>query len=116
MKKGINCIAHIILIGFSFICIVPLILLISTSFTAQSDLVEYGVRLIPQKFVLDSYKILFSDFGQVLQAYKISIIVTVLGTIIDIFMCALVAYPLSRGDFRYGQRGAYSGNRRSKVF
>lgn len=100
MKKH-SILPHMVLLLFSAACVIPMLLLLATSLTPQSDLVRDGVRLIPQHISLDAYRIVFSDMGAILRAYKISVVVTVVGTAVNIMLCALIAYPLSRKNFRY---------------
>ncbi len=104
MKKNNFMFQSGLTILFTIICLLtlfPFLLLLSTSFTSEPDLMEYGFRLIPKNFSLDAYKFVFEDPMVVFRAYGVtglfSAVVMVLGT----FLMALIAYPLSRKDFRY---------------
>ena len=89
---------------FSVICfltIFPFLLLLSTAFTSEHDLMEYGFRIIPKNISLDAFKFVFKDPKVVFRAYGVtgsfSTVVMILGT----FLMALIAYPLSRKEFMY---------------
>lgn len=89
---------------FSIICfltIFPFLLLLSTAFTSEHDLMEYGFRIIPKNISLDAFKFVFKDPMVVFRAYGVtglfSTVVMVLGT----FLMALIAFPLSRKEFMY---------------
>jgi len=87
--------------GFAVICIIPIIAVIAISFSNQQDIVAFGYKLIPQNIDLTAYEYILKSPKQVLDAYKITTIVTVLGTVFSLAVIALIAYPLSRMDFRY---------------
>jgi len=96
-----NAILNIILLGYALVCILPLVLVISVSLTDESTLALYGYRFFPKKFSIYAYEFIFSTGSQVVSAYGITILVTVLGTILSILIIALYAYPISRRDFKY---------------
>lgn len=81
--------------------ILPLIAILSISFSNSSDIVEYGYKLLPVHFTDDGYAYLFNNPKTILDAYKVTIIITVAGTLVFLVMGSLCAYPLSRIDFRY---------------
>lgn len=97
---------YIILIICMLCAVLPFILLLSSSFTDDSTLMREGYNFWPKEFSAYAYKYLFSSNGmKVLQAYKITIIVTVVGTAISLLIGPMLAWPLSRKDYK-----------RSKVF
>ncbi len=94
-------IIHISMILYSLTILIPFVLLISISLSSETDISHYGYRFIPKNIVFTAYKFIFADLGQIIQSYKISIIVSGLGTFISVLMMALCAYSLSRQDFKY---------------
>ncbi|GAE07156.1 carbohydrate ABC transporter permease [Paenibacillus sp. JCM 10914] len=74
----------------------PFVLLISASLTDEMAIIQEGYAFIPKEFSLESYKFLFSDPLMIINAYSISIIVTLIGTFASLLIMALLAYPLSR--------------------
>ncbi len=94
-------ITAVVLGGFALLCFIPIIAVISISFSNQQDIVNFGYKLIPQNIDLTAYKYILKSPAQVLSAYKVTTIVTVLGTLFSLSVIALIAYPLSRMDFRY---------------
>ncbi len=79
-------------------CVAPFILLISSSFSSESSLVEHGYKFFPSEFSLEAYKYLWSVKADIGRAYLMSFIITGVGTIASITMTILFAYPLSRKD------------------
>ncbi len=85
----------------SIICIVPMLYVLSISISSETEIVKWGYKLIPKKIDFIAYKILLSSPWQLINAYKISIAVTVFGTIFNLLVTSMVAFPLSRKDFKY---------------
>jgi putative aldouronate transport system permease protein len=90
-----------IFILYSLLCIIPLVLVFSISFSDETSILANGYKLIPTDFSLKAYDVLFKDFEQILHSYGISIFVTVIGTILGVMLTAFYAYPLSRQDLPY---------------
>lgn len=94
-------IINIILIIMSITYIIPIITMISVSFSSEKSIIDYGYSIIPKVFSTDAYKIAFENPYQILQSYKITILFTVIGTVASMLIQSLMAYPLSRKSFRY---------------
>lgn len=90
---------NIIFILIVIFTIAPFLLLVSSSFTDEQILTQYGYNFLPKKFSLDSYIYLFKSSDKIFRAYGITIFVTVFGTIISLLVTTLFAYPLSRKEF-----------------
>jgi putative aldouronate transport system permease protein len=81
--------------------LIPLYVIVISSLTSEASLVENGYRLWPEEFSTMAYTFLFSQGSIVITAYKNTIISTVAGTVLSVFMVGLYAYPLSRDNFKY---------------
>ncbi|MDG0791313.1 carbohydrate ABC transporter permease [Cohnella ginsengisoli] len=79
--------------------IIPIVLVLSASFTDENTLTLHGYALIPEKFSLQAYRYILKDAGQLFLSYKVTILVTVAGTLLSLLTTALLAYPLSRRVF-----------------
>jgi putative aldouronate transport system permease protein len=97
----IKIVVNFLLIAFCLTTILPLVLTISISLTDSFTITKTGYTLIPAKFSTMAYEWIFRYPKQIIMGYKNSIIVTALGTLINLFITALIAYPLSRPDFKY---------------
>ncbi|GAB6929039.1 carbohydrate ABC transporter permease [Paenibacillus sp. JCM 10914] len=93
LEQGI---IHFIFVVVCSLCLIPFVLLISASLTDEMAIIQEGYAFIPKEFSLESYKFLFSDPLMIINAYSISIIVTLIGTFASLLIMALLAYPLSR--------------------
>ena len=77
-NKKLRIIANVVLFIMTLLCILPLILLVVSSFTAEEVLVQNGYSFFPEKFSLYAYQYIFKTGNAVLQAYGISVILTVI--------------------------------------
>lgn len=100
-RRTVSIISNIILGIFAALCIIPIVAIVSISLSNQADIVEHGYKLIPMNIDFTAYEYLFKAPGQIINAYGVSIFVTLVGTIFSISVVALIAYPLSRADFGY---------------
>lgn len=100
-SKIANIILHAIFIMLLLCCILPVILVIIISFTDQAWIDMNGYSFFPSKFSLAAYSYIFTTSSSVLNAYKVTILSTVTGTIISVLSIALYAYPLSRPDLKF---------------
>lgn len=100
VNKVSRSIIHCIFIVFCLTCILPIIAIVSISLSDKLDLVNFGYRLIPVRFDVSAYKYIFNSPAHILNSYKISILVTVLGTFAGLLINSLIAYPLSRNEFK----------------
>ena len=94
-------IVNLILIFLALAAILPFILVLSSSLTDERTLVRYGYSFIPRVFSPYAYQFVFSRNGSyVLRATWLTLLVTVVGTSLHLLIAPLLAYPLSRRDFK----------------
>ena len=97
-NKGFRFVMSFIMLLFVLACILPFILLISSSFTSEAALTLNGYSFIPSEFSLAAYRYIWSVKENVLRAYGMSFLITSVGTALSIVMTMRFAYPLSRKD------------------
>ncbi|MEO5887438.1 MAG: carbohydrate ABC transporter permease [Anaerolineales bacterium] len=93
----------LILVFIGVICftwLVPLLMIVSASFTEEATLVNSGYELIPPKFSLEAYQWLGNDPSMLVNSYGVSIVVTAVGTVVGVTIMALLAYVLSQRNFK----------------
>lgn len=100
-KKTATAVQYAVIAVYALFCIVPFILIAIVSFTPQEVISEQGYTFFPSKVTLDAYKYIFRFPKTILNAYGVSIFVAVVGTVLNLVITILVAYPLSRVKFRY---------------
>lgn len=102
MKKNskIEIFSYIFVGIFVVLCIIPFLLVISVSLSSEESILKFGYGLIPKEFSLDAYEVLFRNPGTILQSYKVTIFITVVGTVLSILIGSMYAYAISRRDFK----------------
>lgn len=106
LKKGkeaviFHSIAYLFIILFAVFCVIPFIMLVSGSFSTESEVVAKGYSLIPRKPTLYPYRLIFMNPRIILNAYAVSVIVTLGGTLLSLLTMSMTAYALARKDFRF---------------
>jgi putative aldouronate transport system permease protein len=91
----------VILTAFAVICVVPMLMTISISFSDEKDLVLNGYRFVPRIFSTGAYAFILDNPSTLLNAYAVTIATTALGTALGVLFMSMAAYPLSRPVFRY---------------
>ncbi|MBJ6361482.1 carbohydrate ABC transporter permease [Paenibacillus sp. GCM10012307] len=91
---------YVVFTVFALVTLIPFTLAIIVSFSAESSVVMNGYKFIPDKFSLDAYRLVFQD-SMVFNAYKVTIFVTVFGTIISLLFSSLLGYMMSVQKVKY---------------
>jgi putative aldouronate transport system permease protein len=97
---GSRLLIHSILIFVGLACLVPMLLVVSVSFSDEQQLAIHGYQLLPIGFSTFAYEYILQNPQQILRAYGVTIFVTTVGTVVGLIVCAMLAYPLARKDFR----------------
>lgn len=92
-------IALVLMTLLALYCIIPFILMLSVSFSSESAL-SHGYRFWPEEFSVAAYQFLWLKRLTILRAYGLTILVTVVGTVVNLVLTSMFAYPLSRRDFK----------------
>ena len=108
MKKTKNIRGQLFLnlffIIFSVAIVLPFVILVSTSFSNEGDIVEYGYSIFPRHIDFAAYKYVFANSKSILNGYKVTIIYSVIATVLSVLIQSMCAYPLSKRKLR-GKRG-----------
>lgn len=83
------------------VCVLPFIIIVSGSFTDNVTILKEGYSILPRDFTLSAYQTIFKAPKDILQAYKMTIYYTVVGTALGLFMITLTGYVISRKEFKY---------------
>ncbi len=98
-------IMYVIIIAFALLCLAPFILVLSSSFSSQASLNQYGYSFFPKEFSVEAYSLLFKS-GTIIPAYGVTIFITVVGTVLSMLVTCACAYALSCKSMHY--RGVIS--------
>jgi putative aldouronate transport system permease protein len=92
---------HAIFIICSAAAILPLLLVISISFSSENAIIRYGYSFLPREFSLKAYQFVFGDPHILIRSYSNTIFATVVGTLACLTITSALAYPLSRRSMPY---------------
>jgi putative aldouronate transport system permease protein len=94
---------YLLAVTFALIIFIPVCFVLVSSFTYEQEILRKGFFLIPEKLTLSSYHYLYKN-KLFTQSFFISVIVTVGGTLISMFLTTIMAYSLSK-KWLWGRRG-----------
>jgi len=97
-NKNLNGFANMFLSLGVLFCILPLLLLLVSSFTDNIELIRYGYSFFPKKLSLSAYSYIFHSGGAIFHAYGMSFLVTGVGTAVSLSLTTMLGYAISRPD------------------
>ena len=100
LSPTINTLLNILMVISCILALFPIYVIFISSITSEASLTENGYRLWPKEFSTMAYTFLFSEGSIMMTAYKNTILSTLAGTVLTVFMVGLYAYPLSRDNFK----------------
>ena len=96
--KGFRIFSNILMIVLSLACILPFVLLLSSSVTSDDTILKYGYSFLPRDVDFAAYRFLFMGSTKIIKAYGLTILVTAVGMTTNIFLTMMLGYLLSRKD------------------
>jgi len=92
-------ILSVILSLLAICCIMPFIIILSSSVSDEMTIIKEGFRIFPKDFSWTAYKLIFQYPEDLLRAYGVTIVITASGAVGGLLITSLVAYTLSRREF-----------------
>lgn len=92
---------YLIVFLFAVMCILPFVLVIIVSFSSEKSITVNGYSFWPAEWSLEAYRMLFLPSSSVPQAYLVTGIATVFGTIVASFITFGAGYTLANRSCRY---------------
>lgn len=86
------------MLALVLITVYPFVNTIAVSFNDGMDSIRGGIYLWPRVWTLQNYKAIFIS-GTIYHAFLVSVARTVLSTVLNIFLTAMLAYALSRKEY-----------------
>ena len=85
---------------YALCCVVPFIIIVSSSFTSESVIRSEGVQFLPKDFTLTAYNMVTRG-GGIWKSYVLTILMTLIGTLIGLMIISMTGYALQRKDFPF---------------
>lgn len=93
-------IINVVILGLVLmITLYPFLNVLAISLNDSTDTVRGGIYLWPREFTLENYRTIFS-YSSLKQGFLITILRTLLGTLLGLISSSMLAYTLSRPDFK----------------
>ncbi len=92
---------YVIVSIFAICCIIPFWLIIASSFSTEAAIRRTGFTLWPTSFTTYSYSLILKSPDQLIGSYIVTISLTLVGTLIGLFVIAMTGYALQRRDFHF---------------
>ncbi len=93
-------IGYVLISLMAIASIFPFLIILGTSFETEDNIITYGVSLIPRTFTTNAYEMVIKG-GTIWASYGLTIILTLIGTGVGLFICAMTGYALQRRDFPF---------------
>lgn len=101
-NKPVNLFFNILIALFAISCILPFIFVISISLSNEAALSANGYSFLPRDFTFFGYSYLFNQMNEkIVQALFVTVVVTVVGTLVNSTATSLYAYVISRSNFPF---------------
>ena len=93
-------IGYVLITLMAIASIFPFLVILGTSFETEDNIITQGVTLIPRSFTTAAYELVIKG-GSIWASYGLTIVLTLIGTGVGLFICAMTGYALQRRDFPF---------------
>lgn len=94
-------VSYLVVSVFALFCLLPFVLIVSASFSSESEILRNGFALFPRGFTFTAYEFIFRSPRQIVGSYVVTILMTTFGTAIGLFVISMTGFALFRKDFRF---------------
>lgn len=101
ISHPMNILFSIIFFLIAAICVIPVIFVTIISLSSNESIQVFGYRFFPAGWTVSAYEYLWVLKDLVGRAFLVSTGVTVVGTVIGLYLNATMGYVLSRRSYRY---------------
>lgn len=99
VSRGSEAIFHILVGGFSVLCIIPFVFIIIIAFSSADSLRTIGYSFFPTELTLINFNAAFELGGLLWRSFYNSIFITVVGTFLSLLISIMYAYGLYRTNY-----------------
>ncbi|QNK56995.1 carbohydrate ABC transporter permease [Paenibacillus sp. PAMC21692] len=89
---------YVLLTVIALLMLFPFVYVIAVSFSSYTDYMQSDFMLIPKTWVLDAYEFIFAS-DSFLRSLWVTVLITVVGTLVNLAFTSSLAYVLSRPVF-----------------
>ncbi|GAA5202809.1 carbohydrate ABC transporter permease [Microbacterium jejuense] len=92
----------VLMVAIGIVALIPFVFVLAGSFATEAELATRSFFLWPETFSLDAYEAIFTSPAFV-RALVTTILVTAVGTLVQLTLTAAMAYPLSKANLPGGK-------------
>lgn len=96
----VNILFNFIFIIIALTCVIPLLFVIIISLSSNESIREIGYSFTPNEWTFSAYSYLWEMRNYIGRAFLVSIGITVVGTMLGLYLNSTMAYVLSRRSFK----------------
>ena len=96
----IRTIGYVVVTLYALACVLPFLIIIGTSFTAEEVIRIEGAQLFPKQFTTKAYEMVLQG-GAIWKSYGLTITMTLTGTLVGLGIISMTGYALQRKDFPF---------------
>lgn len=90
----------LLFIFLALICIIPFLFVIIISFSSETSIARYGYQFLPHAFSGAAYQFLWNNKNMLIDATRVTLFVTIVGTVLGLFLTTSMGYVISRTNFK----------------
>lgn len=90
----------ILLLVLAIVIFIPVWMVITAAFSEEASISQYGFSLWPREWSLSSFRYVSRFGSQLVQSYKVTIVVTLSATALTLLLTSMLAFSLSRHGFQ----------------
>lgn len=94
-NRAASAVNGLLLSLFAVLCLLPFLYVLAASFSQETELLKHTFIIFPVGFTLKNYIYVLTISPTIPRSLLVSIFVTVAGTALNLFVTALMAYPLA---------------------
>lgn len=99
-SKVVNVFFNLIFIILALICVIPVVVVLSISFSSEDSIRETGYHLLPVALSGEAYAYVIKQGTMILRALGVSALVTAAGTVLGVLLTTSMGYVLSRPTYK----------------
>ncbi|OMF21079.1 sugar ABC transporter permease [Paenibacillus sp. FSL H8-0548] len=99
-SKVVNIFFNLIFIILALLCVIPVVVVLSISFSSEESIRETGYHLLPVALSGEAYAYVVKQGTMILRALGVSALVTVVGTVLGVLLTTSMGYVLSRPTYK----------------
>jgi ABC-type glycerol-3-phosphate transport system permease component len=99
VSMGVTVFAVVFVAVFAMLCLLPFVMMVSASFSDENVVMTEGIGILPKGLSVEAYKIALKNPRYIIGAYVVTILLTITGTTLGLFIISMTGYALYRPDF-----------------